>query len=148
MAKERYPEVGRPQQVHGGGPVTSAAFVLTIDDPTRFDDSRRVGSWIGLCPRRDASGDSNPELGIHKSGDCHLRRLLVQCAQYVLGPCGKGSELRRFGLRLVAQRGRTAKRKALTAVAREAGRVTASHLATRPGLRPFHNTTRQAAMAV
>jgi len=60
VAKERYPEIATLQQVQGVGPVTAAAYVLTIEDPTRFDDSRRVGSWIGLCPRSYASGDSIP----------------------------------------------------------------------------------------
>lgn len=148
VAKERYPEVARLQQVHGIGPVTAAAFVLTIEEPTRFDDSRRVGSWIGLCPRIHASGDSNPELGISKSGDGYLRRLLVQCAQYVLGHFGKDSELRRFGLRLAARGGRAAKKKAVTAVARKLAVLL--HRLWRGGLTydPFHNTNRQAALAV
>lgn len=115
---------------------------------TRFDDSRRVGSWIDLCPRIHASGDSNPELGISKSGDGYLRRLLVQCAQYVLGPFGKDSELRRFGLRLVARGGHAAKKKAVTAVARKLAVLL--HRIWRSGLvyDPFHNTNRQAALAV
>ena len=93
--------------------------MLTIEEPELFEDSRRVGSWVGLCPRSYASGDSNPELGISKSGDGYLRRLLVQCAQYILGPFGKDSDLQRFGLRLAARGGRAAKKKARTAVARK-----------------------------
>ena len=100
VASNRYPEVALLQQVNGVGPITATAFVLTIEDPTRFADSRRVGSWLGLCPRSHASGDSNPEIPISKSGDGYLRRLPVQCAQYILGPFGKDSDLRRFGLRL------------------------------------------------
>lgn len=148
LAKERYPEIMTLQQVHGVGPVTAAAFVLTIEDPSRFEDSRRIGSWVGLCPRSYASGDSNPELGISKSGDGYLRRLLVQCAQYILGPFGKDSDLRRFGLRLAARGGRAAKKKALAAVARKLAVLL--HRLWRRGLTydPFHNTNRQAAKAV
>ncbi|MEZ5987955.1 MAG: transposase [Planctomycetota bacterium] len=51
------------QQVHGVGPLTSMAFALTIEEPTRFDDSRRVGSWVGLCPRSQASGDKASSSG-------------------------------------------------------------------------------------
>ncbi len=147
VAKERYPEIELLQQVNGVGPVTAAAFVLTIEDPTRFEESRRVGSWLGLCPRSHASGDSDPQLRISKSGDGYLRRLLVQCAQYILGPFGKDSDLRRFGLRLVERGGRAAKKKAITAVARKLAVLL--HRLWRCGLvyDPLHETNRRAAKA-
>ena len=50
MARTRYPAALALQQVHGVGPITSVAFVLTVDDPARFRSSRQVGSWLGLCP--------------------------------------------------------------------------------------------------
>lgn len=145
VAKERYPEIALLQQVNGVGPVTAAAFVLTIEEPARFEDSRRLGSWLGLCPRSHASGDSNPELRISKSGDGYLRRLLVQCAQYMLGPFGKDSDLRRFGQRLAARGGRAAKKKAVTAVARKLAVLL--HRIWRNGLAydPLHHANRQAA---
>ena len=118
-ATARYPEVVPLRKIRGVGPITSLAFVLKIEDPKLFTDSRRVASWIGLCPRSHASGDSDPELSISKCGDPYLRRLLVQCAHYILGPFGEDSDLRRFGLRLVARGGRSAKKKAVIAVARK-----------------------------
>jgi len=146
VAEERYPEVALLQQVNGVGPVTATAFVLTIEEPTRFEDSRRLGSWLGLCPRSHASGDSAPELRISKSGDGYLRRLLVQCAQYILGPFGKDSDLRRFGQRLAARGGRAAKKKAVTAVARKLAVLL--HRIWRNGLAydPLHHANRQAAV--
>jgi transposase len=119
IAKEHYPEAKRLQQIHGVGPIISVAFVLSIDDPKRFNSSRRVGSWLGLCPRSHASGDSNPQLRISKAGDTRLRRLLVQGAHYILGPFGKDSDLRRYGLRLAARGGKAAKKRAAVAVARK-----------------------------
>lgn len=147
VATARYPEIALLQQVNGVGPVTAAAFVLTIEEPQRFDDSRRVGSWIGLCPKSQASGDSDPELRISKSGDGYLRRLLVQCAQYILGPFGKDSDLRRFGLRLAARGGRAARKKAATAVARKLAVLL--HRIWRDGLAydPLHQSNRHAATA-
>ena len=59
------------------------------------------------------------ELSITKSGDRMLRRLLVQCAQYILGRHGEDSDLRRWGLRLAERGGKSAKRKAIVAVARK-----------------------------
>jgi len=147
VAAERYPEIALVQQVNGVGPVTATAFVLTIEEPARFDDSRRVGSWLGLCPRSHASGDSDPQLRISKSGDGYLRRLLVQCAQYMLGPFGKDSDLRRFGLRLTARGGRAAKKKAVTAVARKLAVLL--HRVWRNGLAydPLHDANRRVTTA-
>jgi transposase len=119
IARERKPEAVRLQQVHGVGPITSLAFVLTMADPSRFRRSRTVGSWVGLAPKVRSSGDRDPELSITKTGDGYLRRLLVQSAQYMLGPFGQDSDLRRFGLRLAARGGKGAKRGAVVAVARK-----------------------------
>jgi transposase len=119
LAKEHYPEVQRLQQVNGIGPVISVGYVLSIEDPKRFSNSRSVGSWLGLCPRSRASGDSNPQLRISKSGDARLRRLLVQGAQQLLGPFGADCDLRRYGLHLAARGGKAAKKRAVVAVARK-----------------------------
>ncbi len=37
--------------------------------------------------------------------------LLVQCGEYILGPFGKDSDLRRFGLALAERSNKSAKRK-------------------------------------
>ena len=47
-----------------------------------------------------------------------MRRLLVGCAQYMLGPFGPECDLRRFGMKLAARGGKNAKRRAVVAVAR------------------------------
>lgn len=119
IARERYPETAMLREVNGVGALTSLAFVLSIEDPHRFEDSRRVGSWLGLCPRSHASGDCNPQLRISKAGDVFVRRLLVQSAHYILGPFGRDSNLRRFGNRLALRGGRAAKKRAAVAVARK-----------------------------
>lgn len=119
IARQRYPEAERLQQVPGVGPITATAFVLSIEDPARFASSRRVGSWLGLCPRSQASGDKDPDLPITKAGDAYLRRLLVQCAHCLLAR-GKECDLKRFGKRLLERGGgRGARRKVVTAVARK-----------------------------
>lgn len=119
VAKERHPETVPLREVNGVGPLTALAFVLTIEDPERFAESRQVGSWVGLCPKSHASGDQNPQLGISRAGNGYLRRLLIQCAHYILGPFGKPSDLRIFGLQLVARGGRAPKKRAAVAVARK-----------------------------
>lgn len=118
---EKYPETGRLRAVPGVGPVTSLAFVLTLEEPARFAKSRDVGPYLGLTPRRDQSGQVDKQLRITKAGNAYLRRLLVQCAHYVLGRHGPDCDLRRFGLRRAARGGAIAKRRATVAVARKLG---------------------------
>ena len=119
VSRERYPETALFKPIRGAGPLTSLAFVLSIDDPSRFENSRDVGSFVGLRPKRRQSGDEDPQLSITRKGDPQLRRLLVQCAHYILGPFGEDCDLRRFGERLIARGGRAAKKRAIVAVARK-----------------------------
>jgi len=118
LCTERYPVTARLRQIKGVGAVTALGFVLTLEDPHRFAKSRMVGAYLGLRPRKYASGDRDPELGISKRGDGRLRRLLVQAAHYILGPFGPDTDLRRWGLRLAAGSKR-AKKRAIVAVARK-----------------------------
>jgi len=119
IVNQRYPIAKRLQTVPGVGPVTSMAFVLTIDDPSRFEKSRDVGPFLGLVPRTDQSGNQDPELRITKAGDVLLRKLLVQCAHHILGPFGGESDLRSWGLRLAERGAKRAKKQAVVAVARK-----------------------------
>jgi transposase len=119
ISETRYPETKLLRQTAGVGPVTALAYVLRIEDPSRFKRSRSVGAYLGMRPRRRQSGSSNPMLRITKAGDPYLRKLLVQSAHYILGPYGPDTDLRRFGERLIARGGRAAKKKATVAVARK-----------------------------
>ena len=119
LGKERYPEAAHLQQVPGVGPITALRFVLTIEDPARFRNSRAVGAYLGLRPRQGQSGDHNPQLRITKAGDQVLRWLLVQCAHYILGSFGPDCYLRRHGLALASVGGRAGKKRALVAIARK-----------------------------
>jgi transposase len=115
----QYPETAALRQVVGVGPLTALTYVLTIEDPRRFAQSRDVGPYLGLVPRRRDSGDHVSQLRISKAGDAHLRRLLVNCAHYILGPFGPDSDLRRWGERYSGSGARNARKRALIAVARK-----------------------------
>jgi len=119
LSKHRYPETQGLRQVAGVGPVTAMAYVLTIEDASRFSKSRRVGAYLGLTPRRDQSGASDKQLRISKAGNRYLRKLLVNCAHYILGRFGPDCDLRRFGLAIAARGGKNAKKRAAVAVARK-----------------------------
>lgn len=121
LSAEKYPETERLQAIPGVGPVTALAYVLTLEEAERFEKSRDVGPFLGMTPRRDQSGQTDKQLRITKAGNAYLRRLLVQCANYVLGRHGPDCDLRRFGLKLAERGGKNAKRRAVVAVARKLG---------------------------
>jgi transposase len=119
IAKESYPQVKLLQQVKGVGTQIALTYILTLEDPQRFPKSREVGCFLGLRPGRRDSGESQPEMHISKEGDRYLRTMLVQGAHYILGPFGADSDLRRWGLKLAARGGKSAKKRAVVAVARK-----------------------------
>ncbi len=119
VSEERYPVTTHLRRIRGVGPVTALAFVLAIGDPRRFSRSRKVGAFVGLCPRRDQSGARDPQLRITKAGDPLLRRLLLQCAHYILGPFGEDCDLRRWAAARIKPGDRATKKRALVAVARK-----------------------------
>jgi transposase len=118
-AVKRYPQTEALRQISGVGELTSLAFVLTVGDPSRFAKSRDVAAYFGLVPKRDQSGGKDPELKISKAGNTYVRRLLVGSAHYILGPFGPDTDLRRFGTKLAKRGDKTAKKKAVVAVARK-----------------------------
>jgi len=119
IAAERYPEVQLLTPVWGLGTLSALTYILTIDDPHRFKQSRDVGSFLGLRPGRRESGQMRRELGITKEGDVYLRKLLVQCALVILSRGGRDSDLRRWGLKLAGRGVKNAKKRARVAVARK-----------------------------
>jgi transposase len=119
ISKDHYPETELLCQVEGIGPLTALTFVLTLEDPYRFERSRSVGTYLGLVPATERSGDRDPQRRISKEGDQMLRKLLVGSAHYVLGPFGSDSDLRRHGQKIASRGGKNAKKRAAVAVARK-----------------------------
>ena len=68
VCRERYPETVLLRQVEGIGPLTALTFVLTLEDPHRFQKSRSVGAYLGLVPATDRSGERDPQRRITKEG--------------------------------------------------------------------------------
>ena len=93
-------------------------LVLTLGRVERFAHSRDVAGFLGLRPKQRQSGARDPQLGISKSGDPYLRKLLVQCAHHILGHYGKDSALRQWGL-AKSEGGKKATLRAIVAVARK-----------------------------
>jgi transposase len=116
---KKYPDMEVICQPNGVGILTGLVYLLTIEDKARFKKSRMAGAFIGLRPRKDQSGETDKQLHITKAGDPFLRRLLVNSANYILGPFGKDSDLRRWGLELAKRGGKNGRKRAKVAVARK-----------------------------
>lgn len=119
LARHTYPETALLTQVPRIGDLTALAFMLSIEDPSRFPRARAVGSFVGLRPRQDESGTMKPQLPITKAGDKMLRFLLVEAAQRMLTRSAADSDLKRWGLKLMERGGKSARKRAVVAVARK-----------------------------
>ena len=143
LCETKYPETKGLRRIPGVGPLTSLAFVLTLEDAGRFKKSRQVGAFVGLVPRQHDSCDDTPQLRITKAGNEHLRRLLVSSGQYILGFYGEDCDLKQFGDRIAARGGKAAKKRAVVAVARKLSVLLHKLWSTGQVYEPFHSTTQR-----
>ena len=76
---------------------TALAILTEVGDFKRFPKASRFAAFLGLVPGENSSGEARNQLGITKSGNGHLRRLLIESAQsYTRGAVGhKSVELRK-----------------------------------------------------
>ncbi len=142
IAQEDYPETALLKQVKGVGTLVALTYMLTLEDPHRFDKSRDAGCYAGLQPGRRNSGKSEPQLHISKEGDPYLRGLLVHSAHHILGPFGADSDLRRWGLKLAERGGKNAKKRAIVATARKLAVLLHRLWVSGEVYEPFHNSNR------
>jgi len=141
LALHSYPQVALLKQIKGVGTLIGLTFLLTLEDPHRFRQSRDVGCYLGLQPGRRNSGQSEPQMHISKEGDPYLRTLLVQGAQHILGPFGPDCDLRRWGLKLAERGGKNSKKRAIVATARKLA-VLLHHLwVSGEVYEPLHNSS-------
>ncbi len=143
ICQEHYPETALLRQVEGIGVLTALTFVLTVEDPHRFEKSRTVGAYLGLVPATEKSGERDPQKRISKEGDEMLRRLLVGSAHYILGPFGSDSDLRRHGEKIASRGAKNSKKRAVVAVARKLSVLLHSLWITAEVYEPLRNTLRR-----
>ena len=144
ICQERYPETELLRQVEGIGPLTALTFVLTLEDPHRFEKSRSVGAYLALVPATNRSRESDPQKRISKEGEEMMRKLLVGSAHYVLGPFGQDSDLRRHGQKIASRGGKNAKKRAAVAVARKLSVLLHRLWVSGEVYDPLHNAHRRA----
>jgi transposase len=99
------PVCRRLMTMGGVGKLTALAFRAAIDDPGRFRHSASVGAYLGLTPRRYASGEIDRMGRISRCGDALMRSYLYEAANVMLTRTRGSNPLKAWGLKLAKRAG-------------------------------------------
>ncbi len=79
---------GRPSagcaRLRGIDTLSALVIALEVGDFQRFDRAVQLGSWLGLVPSRQQSGETDTHGPITKTGSRYARRILVEAAWHYL----------------------------------------------------------------
>ena len=93
---EDYSEaVGVLRCFRGVDTVTAMTVLAELGDITRFGNARQLMAYLGLTPSEYSSGGRTQRGGITKTGNAHVRRLLVESAWHYRHPPRVGTGLRK-----------------------------------------------------
>jgi transposase len=90
---EFWPTVRRLRAFRGIDTLSALIVVLEVADFTRFPRAAQLGSWLGLVPSREQSGETDRHGSITKTGSRYARRILVEAAWHYARPPGVGRAL-------------------------------------------------------
>ncbi|HGG57853.1 MAG TPA: IS110 family transposase [Nannocystis exedens] len=79
-ASSLWPLIHGLQALKGVRTLTATAIAAEIGDLQRFDNARDFMSYVGLVPSERSTGDSKKRGNITKTGNTHVRRLLIESA--------------------------------------------------------------------
>ena len=74
------------QSLHGVGPITAIGIVAEVGDLTRFAHPTQLVAYGGLNPSEHSSGSRQQRGGITKTGNRHVRYLIVEAAWHYAHP--------------------------------------------------------------
>jgi transposase len=81
LRKGKYSEKAKlATSVAGIGPTTAMLFLLEVGDINRFKGFDRLNSFIGFCPDKDNSGETDRDRGITSRRHKRLRSALIEAA--------------------------------------------------------------------
>jgi transposase len=75
--------------------ITAMTIMAELGDITRFDSPRQLMSFLGLVPSETSSGATRRQGGITKTGNGHVRRVLIESAWSYRFPARKTAHLQR-----------------------------------------------------
>jgi len=90
---EFWPLVSRFRCFRGLDTLSALIIVLEVADFTRFARAVQLGSWLGLVPSREQSGEHDRHGAITKTGSRYARRILVEAAWHYTRPPRIGQTL-------------------------------------------------------
>ena len=83
------------QALRGVGPLSAVTIVAEVGPLSRFPHPRQLMAYAGLVPSEHSSGGKTIRGGITKTGNAHLRRVLVEAAWGYRHPPSLWGALRR-----------------------------------------------------
>ncbi|MEK5442652.1 MULTISPECIES: IS110 family transposase [unclassified Fredinandcohnia] len=90
------PVIQALQSLRGVATITATSLVAEIGSFKRFTSAKQFMSYVGLIPSEYSSGESRRQGKITKTGNKHVRRLLIEAAwSYRYQPAVKGELKRR-----------------------------------------------------
>ena len=76
------------QALRGIGDISAVTIAAELGQVSRFDSARQLMGYCGAVPSEDSSGKRTRRGGITKTGNAHLRRIVVEAAwSYRRPPC-------------------------------------------------------------
>ena len=89
------PVVEALMALHGVQMITAMTVLAELGDITRFDSPSQLMAYLGLVPSEHSSGGSRHQGGITKTGNSHVRRVLVEAAWAYRFPARKSDAIQR-----------------------------------------------------
>jgi transposase len=77
---KRLPEVKRLQSLRGVSFITAVGLVAELGDMRRFKNPRQLMAYTGLVPSENSSGNTVRRGRITKTGNAHVREMLIESA--------------------------------------------------------------------
>lgn len=90
-----YPVVEALMALRGCRLITAMTVMAELGDISRFDTPRQLMAFLGLVPSESSSGASTRRGGITKTGNGHVRRVLIESAWCYRFPARKSAPLQR-----------------------------------------------------
>ena len=87
--------VGRLRCFRGIDDLTALTIAVELSDPRRFVSARHVMAYLGLVPSEHSSGSRRAQGGITKTGNAHLRRVVIEAAWHYRHPPFVGPTLKK-----------------------------------------------------
>jgi len=90
-----YPVVEALMALRGCRLITAMTVMAELGDISRFDSPRQLMAFLGLVPSESSSGGKTRRGGITKTGNGHVRRVLIESAWCYRFPARKSAPLQR-----------------------------------------------------